>query len=154
MRFTDRTHVTPQILHFDPLDGERDAVAGVVEGVAKRAVLKGLVLDVVTQQLIARTPPLYGQLRGGRVAMVTHTRQRNGLTRLTEHFNKTTCRQKTRWIFKVTILADSYGDSIANRSQLSNQQNNISRAQTQHREHFGSCGLCPRTYLHQSRGNA
>lgn len=92
MSFAHRTNMSPIILHFDLLDGQRDAAGAVGDGVAHSAVLESLVFDVVTQQLVAWTPPLYRQLGDVSVVLiVVRTRQTDLLTRLTEHFYNTTC---------------------------------------------------------------
>lgn len=88
--------MNPEILHLDPLDGQRDAARGVDDGVARGAVLESFVFDVVTQQLVVRAPPLYRQLRDVSVVLiVVRTRQSDALTRLTQHSYNTAWRQKS-----------------------------------------------------------
>lgn len=95
MSFAHRTNMSSKILHFDLLDGQRDAARAVADGVARSAVLESLVFDVVTQQLVAWTPPLYRQLRDVIVVLiVVQTRQRDPLIRLTEHLYNTACGQR------------------------------------------------------------
>lgn len=84
--------MSPKILHFDLLDDKTDAAGAVGDGVANSAVLESFVFDIVTQQLVVWTPPLYRQLRDMSVVLiVVRTRQSDLLTRLTEHFYNTTC---------------------------------------------------------------
>lgn len=96
MPFAHRTNMSPEVLHLDALDGQRDAAGAVADGVARSAVLEGFVFDVVTQQLVVWTPPLHGQLRDVcLVLIVIQTRQSDPLTGLTEHFGNTAWRQRS-----------------------------------------------------------
>lgn len=99
--------MSPKILHFDPLDAQCDAAGAVGDGVAHRAVLESFVFDVVTQQLVAWTPPLHRQLRDVSVVLiVVRTRQSGLLARLTEHLYNTTCSQKSSMsVFKQVFVS-------------------------------------------------
>lgn len=92
MSFAHRADVSSKVLGPDPLDGERDAAGPVGDAVAVAAVLEGFVFDVVTQQLVVRTPPLHRQLRELRVVLIViGTWQRDRLTGPTQNSDNTAC---------------------------------------------------------------
>lgn len=95
--------MSAEVLGADMLDGERDAAGAVADAVAVGAVLVRLVFDEVTQKVVVRTPPLSRQLRDVCVVLiVVRTRQSDLLTRLTDDFHHTACRQKSVKSFTVT----------------------------------------------------
>lgn len=89
MRFAHGTHVGPKVALADPLDGQRDGAGALGDAVARGALLEGLVLDVVTQQLVAGTPPLHGHV--ALVVMVTRTGQSDARARPTQHLDEAPC---------------------------------------------------------------
>lgn len=95
MPFAHRTHVSPEVVRLGALDGQRDVAGPVGDGVARGAVLESFVFDVVTQQLVVRTPPLHGQLRDVSVVLiVVRTRQSHPLAGPTEHLHDAAWGQK------------------------------------------------------------